>query len=93
MGRLDLQAWASDSPALQVPDELLRQSIERARVDIAIRREKEYVLYKNNMGADPKSPLGIASSFNRPNAAAIHLSNTSLLLEYASEEFIFNLEQ
>ena len=93
MGQLDLTAWASDTPALQVPDDLLRASIERAKVDIALRRENEYQLFKNNLGADPKSPLGIAFSFNRPNAAALHLSNTSLLLEYASEEFISHLEQ
>lgn len=44
-------------------------------------------------GANPKSPLGIASAFSRASPAAIFMSNTSLLLEYASEEFINHLEQ
>lgn len=48
MGELDLNVWLSDMPALQVPDELLRQSIERAKVDVAIRRQNEYLLYKNS---------------------------------------------
>lgn len=48
MGQLDLHLWVSDTPALQVPDELLRESIERAKVDIAIRRQTEYLLYKNS---------------------------------------------
>ena len=113
MADLELTPWASDTPAMQVPEDLLRQSIQRATIDFALRREQEFQLFKTSKvaniyfesvsvtkllcatdkGADPKSPLGIASAFNRPNAAAIFMSNTSLLLEYASEEFINHLEQ
>jgi len=42
---------------------------------------------------DPKSPASIHSGFNKPTKEAILLSNTSILLEYASEEFISHLEQ
>lgn len=45
---IDLGAWASDSPALQVPDELLKESIQRAMVDMALRREQEYQLFKKS---------------------------------------------
>ena len=45
------------------------------------------------LGMDPKSPAGIASSFSRPNSGAIHMSNVSLLLEFASEEFLNHIEQ
>lgn len=48
MADIDLSPWASDSPALQVPDELLKESIQRALVDMAIRREQEYLLFKKS---------------------------------------------
>ncbi|EFX87909.1 hypothetical protein DAPPUDRAFT_42141, partial [Daphnia pulex] len=90
---IELSPWVSDSPAMQVPDDLLRQSIQRALIDISLRRENEKLLFQTNKGANPKSPLGIASAFSRASPAAIFMSNTSLLLEYASEEFINHLEQ
>lgn len=46
MADVDLLPWVSDTPAMQVPDDLLIQSIQRAMVDIALRREQEYSLYK-----------------------------------------------
>lgn len=43
-------------------------------------------------GADSKSPIGTAFAFNAPNEESIALSNSSSLLEYASREFLRNLE-
>lgn len=48
MADMDVAPWASDSPAMQVPDDLLRQSIQRAMVDIALRRETVYNLFKTS---------------------------------------------
>ena len=48
MANLDLAAWTSDTPTLQVPEDLLRHSIERARIDIALRRENEFQLFKKS---------------------------------------------
>lgn len=48
MADMDVAPWASDSPAMQVPDDLLLQSIQRAMVDIALRRETEKNLFKTS---------------------------------------------
>ena len=48
MTDIDLSVWASDSPALQVPDELLKESIQRAMIDLALRHEQEYELFKKS---------------------------------------------
>ena len=45
------------------------------------------------MGAHPKSALGIAFAFSKPNREALLLSNTSLLLEYTSRVFIDSLKE
>ncbi len=42
---LEVEPWVSDTPALQVPDDLLKQSIDRALVDLAERRDEEMKLY------------------------------------------------
>jgi hypothetical protein len=42
---LDAEAWVSDLPVLQVPDDLLRQSIERAMTDMNKRRADEVKLF------------------------------------------------
>lgn len=57
---IELSPWASDSPALQVPEDLLRQSIQRAMVDIALRRANEKLLFqtsKSNSFAIHRSKL------------------------------------
>ena len=41
MADIELSPWVSDSPAMQVPDDLLRQSINLALIDFALRRENE----------------------------------------------------
>lgn len=39
-------------------------------------------------GADAKSPIGTAFAFSPPTSEALALSNTSVLLEYASQAFL-----
>ena len=48
MADLELTPWASDTPAMQVPEDLLRQSIQRATIDFALRREQEFQLFKTS---------------------------------------------
>jgi hypothetical protein len=45
---IELSPWVSDSPAMQVPDDLLRQSIQRALIDISLRRENEKLLFQTS---------------------------------------------
>ena len=42
---MSVKPWVSDVPALQVPEDLLKHSIERALVDLAKRRAEEELLY------------------------------------------------
>lgn len=42
-------------------------------------------------GVDPKSPHGIAASFSKANKQALKIANTSLLLEFASNEILNSL--
>ncbi|XP_065580760.1 uncharacterized protein LOC136040414 isoform X2 [Artemia franciscana] len=92
MPDIDLAYWESDSPALQVPDDLMELSIIEAIKKLEKRRQDEDTLFQNNLGADPKSAVGTAFGFSRPTSEAIYMSNTSLLLEYASLQFLENLE-
>lgn len=48
MADLELTPWVSDTPAMQVPEDLLRQSIQRATIDFALRRETEFQLFKTS---------------------------------------------
>ena len=48
MADIELSPWVSDSPAMQVPDDLLRQSINRALIDFALRRENEKLLFQSS---------------------------------------------
>ena len=45
------------------------------------------------MGANPKSSIGTAFAFSRPNTESLILSNTSLLLEYTSKVFLASLQE
>ncbi|KAJ4441124.1 hypothetical protein ANN_10974 [Periplaneta americana] len=43
-------------------------------------------------GADPKSPVGTAAAFSKANKQALTIANTSLLLEYTSQELLNSLQ-
>lgn len=90
---VNLQLWKTDTPALQVPEAILIQTLEKGTQGLALRRKEEYKLWENNMGADSQSPLGTAFAFSRPNKVALSLSNTSLLLEYTSRVFLNSLQE
>ena len=45
---MSLTPWISDLPALQVPDDLLKKSIDRALIDLAKRRAEEELLFSNS---------------------------------------------
>eukprot|EP00095_Tigriopus_kingsejongensis_P003939 maker-scaffold473_size162088-snap-gene-0.25 protein:Tk03939 transcript:maker-scaffold473_size162088-snap-gene-0.25-mRNA-1 annotation:"hypothetical protein DAPPUDRAFT_42141" len=90
---VNLQLWKTDTPALQVPEAILIQTLEKGTQGLVQRRKEEYKLWENNMGADSQSPLGTAFAFSRPNKVALSLSNTSLLLEYTSRVFLNSLQE
>ena len=44
-------------------------------------------------GVDPKSPVGTAAAFSKANKQALMLANTSLLLEFTSQELLNSLNK
>ncbi|XP_068084351.1 uncharacterized protein [Anabrus simplex] len=88
---LDLSAWQDEESTTRISDELIMQAIERAETDMLLRKQKEYQVWAKYGGVDPKSPAGTAASFSKANKQALALANTSILLEYASEELLNSL--
>uniref|UniRef100_A0A6A7FZ72 Peroxidasin-like protein n=1 Tax=Hirondellea gigas TaxID=1518452 RepID=A0A6A7FZ72_9CRUS len=87
---VDLRKWKTASPNFVVPDEMLQESIERAKRDIGSMRDSEWNLWENNQSADPQGASGSAYAFNRPKTQAIKISNTSFILQFASARFVNN---
>ncbi|XP_049950718.1 uncharacterized protein LOC126457994 [Schistocerca serialis cubense] len=100
---LDLSAWLDDEvissrdikmKAVELfPTDLLMQAMEKAEEYRTERQQKEYEFWKKNGGADPKSPVGTAAAFSKANKYSLHLANTSILLEFASEEILNSLQR
>lgn len=85
-----LRKWKTASPNFVVPDEMLQESIERAKRDIGTMRDSEWNLWESRQTADPQGASGSAYAFNRPKTQAIKISNTSFILQFASARFVNN---
>ena len=46
--QLNLQSWKTDSPALQVPEAILIQTLEKGTQGLAQRRKEEYKLWEHS---------------------------------------------
>jgi len=90
LDRVNLDRWRQLSPNFVVPDEMLHESIERAKRDLGEMRHTEWNLHEAHMAADPKSASGSAYAFMRPKRQAQDISNTSMVLQFASQRFINN---
>ena len=45
---IDVESWKTDSPALQVPEAILIQTLEKGTEGLAQRRREEYALWENS---------------------------------------------
>ncbi|KAJ8730052.1 hypothetical protein PYW07_017090 [Mythimna separata] len=89
--RLELSAWRDESGAKaaeRLSQDMLATALEKAKQEMADRKKLEYMLWESRGGADPKSPVGTAASFSKANKYALKLANTSLFLEFATNELI-----
>ncbi|CAD0199398.1 unnamed protein product [Chrysodeixis includens] len=89
--RLELSAWRDESGAKaaeRLSQDMLATALEKAKQEMADRKKLEYMLWEARGGADPKSPVGTAASFSKANKYALKLANTSLFLEFATNELI-----
>ena len=46
--QLNMQLWKTDTPALQVPEAILIQTLEKGTQGLAQRRKEEYRLWENS---------------------------------------------
>ncbi|XP_028027075.1 uncharacterized protein LOC114240650 [Bombyx mandarina] len=89
--RLELAAWRDETGAKaaeRLSHDMLNAAIEKAKQEMIDRKKLEYMLWESRGGADPKSPVGTAASFSKANKYALKLANTSLFLEFATNELI-----
>ncbi|GBP86747.1 Peroxidasin homolog [Eumeta japonica] len=91
---LELAAWKDESGARaaeQLNADMLSTALEKAKQEMADRKRMEYMMWEARGGADPKSPVGTAASFSKANKYALKLANTSLFLEFATNEILNSL--
>ena len=67
--RLNLLLWKTDTPALQVPEAILIQTLEKGTEGLAQRRKEEYKLWENSKFR--MNPSLILTLVQRINAAVI----------------------
>ena len=46
--RVNIELWKTDSPALQVPEAILIQTLEKGTEGLVMRRKEEYHLWQNS---------------------------------------------
>lgn len=86
-----LTAWLEMDHMVDVSEEMLMDALSKATQELMQRRRMEYEVWNSRGGIDPKSPQGTAASFSKANKQAIQLANSSLFLEFASNEIINSL--
>ncbi|KAF5280247.1 hypothetical protein FQA39_LY18070 [Lamprigera yunnana] len=87
----NLTQWIEMDHAADFSEEMLMEAIAKAEQEVLLRRKMEYDVWSRIGGVDPKSPTGTAASFSKANKQALKLANSSLLLEFASNEIINSL--
>ncbi|BET01861.1 Animal haem peroxidase [Nesidiocoris tenuis] len=85
---LDLGPWKEEKKQLIIPNNVLAETLNKAKVDLTQLHQHEFLLYSQNRLADPQSPQGTAFSFSRPKRQATRIANTSLMLEFASSRLV-----
>ncbi|XP_066153356.1 uncharacterized protein [Euwallacea fornicatus] len=88
-----LAEWVEMDHMSEISEELLMEALAKAEQKLMERRKMEYQVWSTVGGIDPKSPHGIAASFSKPNKQALKVANTSLLLEFASNEILNSLSR
>ncbi|XP_073996346.1 uncharacterized protein [Rhodnius prolixus] len=85
---LDLSPWKEEKKMFLFPNKLILESLKNAQNDVSDLHKREWLLYTQNLMADPLSPIGTAFGFNRPKRQASIIANTSIMLEFASSRLV-----
>ncbi|XP_054715544.1 uncharacterized protein LOC129225022 [Uloborus diversus] len=86
---MDLRKWKTASPVFEIPKETLLTSLREAMRQAKKRIEAEEEIFSNNIGvADYRSAQAVHHVFLRPKRQATFITNKSLVLELASQQFM-----
>uniref|UniRef100_T1IHP0 Peroxidase n=1 Tax=Strigamia maritima TaxID=126957 RepID=T1IHP0_STRMM len=90
---VNLEPW-KQSNRLAFAANVIADYVEQARQEVEVRKSNEHQAFlKRNGVASEKSPIGIHLGFVRPKREAISISNTSIVLQFASQGFVSNFLQ
>ncbi|XP_037051362.1 uncharacterized protein LOC119085170 [Bradysia coprophila] len=88
----DIEPITTPAPFLdELNPDLISAAVERAKEGLSERRRFEYETWLARGGVDARSPDGTAASFSKANRNALHLANSSLFYELASNEILNTL--
>ncbi|KAG8175633.1 hypothetical protein JTE90_001062 [Oedothorax gibbosus] len=86
---MDLSKWKTVSPTYEIPKETLLTSLREAMRQARKRIVAEQEVFSNNIGvADFRSAEAVHHVFLRPKREAMLISNKSLVLELASQQYM-----
>ncbi|XP_022255689.1 uncharacterized protein LOC106471379 [Limulus polyphemus] len=88
ISRMDLAKWKTELSNFSVPEEILKESLNRAFLQAAELQETEMRTVLTNGVAREGSPEAVHLGFLRPKRQARMISNHSLVLELASQGFV-----
>lgn len=89
---IDFQKWKNDVPLVEIPAELLRETINRAKRQARNIFESELKsISKSSSIAPPRSPQAAHLGFLRPKRHSQKINNHSLILELTSTNVIKSL--
>ncbi|CAG0905142.1 unnamed protein product [Darwinula stevensoni] len=85
--RMSLEPWREVGPReLIVPPRLLDLSVEKAKESLKKRQDMEKLVFERGRVVSPDSAIWKASGFQQPNDAALRVANTSIVLEFVTQE-------
>ncbi|KAF5284358.1 hypothetical protein FQR65_LT13575 [Abscondita terminalis] len=97
---MDRTADYSEEMLMEAIAKAEQEVLQRRKMEYEVWSKSKYFYYISYMfsngyfivgGVDPKSPTGTAASFSKANKQALKLANSSLLLEFATNEIINSL--
>ncbi|GAB6023237.1 hypothetical protein CHUAL_008055 [Chamberlinius hualienensis] len=91
---INLKKWRTASTNFVIPSSIIQESVERGKRQVGELRLDEYRMFAENIGiVDDKSPHGTSSALLRPKRQAIQISNSSLILQFATQTFLNSFMQ
>ena len=78
IGRVNLDRWRQLSPNFVVPDEMLHESIERAKRDLGEMRHTEWNLHEHRESTSASAPFQVSGRAERQSRSQQSVDTDSL---------------